>query len=152
MAFHFIPNEDVQFEEYDIHIGSGLRQRFDYGIMLDIPGNTGDNFTGISIGGFGASSRYFIASASIAPGFRPADDRNRNIYTLVLPREFEHYDTGRRIRIATFERTNRIASIPVMTQVGYDSFALMWEEYQRDNSTSQGFVLQFIDGNGEAVG
>ncbi|MCL2405434.1 MAG: copper amine oxidase N-terminal domain-containing protein [Defluviitaleaceae bacterium] len=136
---------------HEVSYTQGPSVRFERGRMLEIPRESGSQFR-IAIGGFGASSEYFIASAGIAAGFRDSANRQRDIYVLTLPRDFERDEVGGRIRISTFYGTDRIASVPVMTQVGNESFVLMWEEYALANRASLGFVVQFIDGRGQPDG
>ncbi|MCL2388725.1 MAG: hypothetical protein FWC89_14435, partial [Defluviitaleaceae bacterium] len=159
---HFVPAQYVNLAERNVHIDTGIHRFFDYGILYETPGSTGDNFMGVSIGGFGASSQNFIASVNIAPAFNYVANRQRNIYTLTLPLDFVVDEIGQRNRIATMEGTNRIASVPVMSQVGFDSFALMWREFEMlapitqsvtpYNTVPLEFVVQYVDGRGLPVG
>jgi len=153
--FHILPPQYARFEERQVHTIENRQWVYDYTAMF-ISG--GHEYTGVSVGGFGMSRQNYIAAVNVTPNLNSANSRQRNIYTLVTPRDFTptYYSVvnarSRKVPIATFAGTNTIASAPIMSQTGFDSFALMWEEYDLNSLQSRGFVLQYINGNGQAIG
>jgi len=122
--------------------------------MLNIPGRIGDNWTGVSVGGFEMSSRNFISTVNITRNFDTNNNNHRDIYALVLPRNFTADSTAAQTRIATYFGTNKSASTPKMVKVGSDLFGVFWQEFEWTNNSPVflGFVLQYIDGDGQLNG
>jgi len=154
--FHMVDDSFVRIELRQLHLLAGNMWTYDYTVLFF---SGPHEYTGIAVGGFVASRLNYIAVANITPGLNMASAENRNIYTLIIPQNFtptgyqdRAHDSVRQVRIATFESTDRTASNVTMSQIGYDGFALMWEEFTRTTSHSLGFVLQYIDGNGNAIG
>ena len=139
---------DVPLDE--VQTAESYRDSLKVAYMLEIPGTIGDNRTDTSVGGFAASSTNLIAVANILPDFN-RQNTVRDIYVLTLPLNFEQDAIGNRTRLATFSGTNKTASVPRMVQLDNDIFAVIWEEYDTDFN-SLGFILQYIDGTGQAVG
>jgi len=125
-------------------------QSFNNASMLDIGGTVGDNWTGVSLGGFAQSSSHYIAVANINDGFDKNNDTQRNIYSLTIGRNFADGAAGAQVLLATYRGTDKIASAPTMIKVAPDSFAVYWQEFANStrNPAPLGYVLQLIDGHG----
>ena len=120
--------------------------------MLSIPGTIGNNWTGVTVGGFEMSSQNYIAVANVTKDYAMANNTRRDIYSFVLPRNFTAGAVGTQNLIAAYYGTDRVGSVPKMVKVDEDSFAVIWQEFELNVSRSLGYVLQYIDGSGMPVG
>lgn len=105
--------------------------------LLNIPGEIGDNFTGVSIGGFEISdTAYLVVGNKI--DFESGDNNVRNIFVNVLSKNGEI----RLDMITKYNEKKKSASTPHIVKTGLNEFLLLW--------SSQNIVYYTrLDGNGK---
>ena len=107
--------------------------------MLDIPGRTGANYTGVSQGGFEYSdSSYLVAGNSDTNG----EDSARNVFISSIPKD----GGAATVRyFSNYAGTEDSAATPQLVKTGSNSFVLLW--------SSRGYVYYTaVDGSGQQVG
>lgn len=107
--------------------------------MLSIPGLIGENYTGVSQGGFEFSdSSYLVAGNSDTNG----EDSARNVFISSIPKD----GGAATVRyFSDYAGTKDSAATPQLVKTGSNSFVLLW--------TSRGYVYYTaVDGSGQQVG
>lgn len=109
--------------------------------LMSFAGQTGDNYTGASVGGFEVSSSSYLVAGSSEPssGFNWG---TRNIFLCVMNKKTERVSTK---WITNYSQGSESASTPHLVAVGSDRFILLWT---RDATVY--YVV--LDGTGTAVG
>ena len=126
-------------------------------ILLDIPGNTGNNYTGVSVGGFAVSENNYIAAAN-ALGFEslgdssfptmPSTDETRDI--VILTCERGDINNTSSIRLTDYSNSGLCASLPYLVDLENGYFMVLWQEFNAGVSFSHSKALKYavIDENG----
>ena len=130
-------------------------------IMFKIPGTTGANQTGVTVGGFSMSDQNYLAAITTIDHSKVSSYTSfdlvglgldqRDIVVCVLPRNFNNGDTASRVTIGRYIGTDAIASTPSMLSNGDNTFTLVWREFSLKRTPGD-FVVQVIDGIGRVVG
>lgn len=89
--------------------------------LLDIPGEIGDNFTGVSVGGFEISDTAYIVVGNKID-FENGNDNIRNIFVSVLSKSGE----TRLDMITEYNEEKKSASTPHIVKTGLNEFLLLW--------------------------
>lgn len=108
--------------------------------MVDIPGDTGDNYTGYSVGGFEMSSNRYIAC-----GTSDKDNNSygaSNIWVATVSRDLKDQPE---VHYITQYTTEQYAYTPQLVKVSDDSFILLWQEKNEVHYCE-------LDGNGQQKG
>ena len=113
--------------------------------LLTIPGETGDNYTGVSVGGLEQSdSRYIVAGNSVNLNDSNYENlKTRNIFVSTVAKDLgtEPVTTY----ITNYAEGDTSASTPQLVKTGSNSFVLLW--------TTDGVVhYTALDGNGKQTG
>lgn len=129
--------------------------------LFQIPGRTGANATGVSVGGFEMSAgNYIVAMNSIDHSLVKdytsyemvgLEKDQRDIMLSVLPKNSLASASVNQITLAKYVGTDRIASIPKLVKVTDDKFMVLWQEFDKDNHPGD-LKYVFIDGSGQAQG
>ncbi len=119
--------------------------------VLPIMGVTGDNDTGVSLGGFEVSgSSYLIAGNTVAQDDTYDPDGQRNIFVSATSRE-NFTSAGTQIHYLTsyVEGDGVTLSNPQFVKIDANRFLVLWTE-----SSAAGASLRyaFVDGTGELIG
>lgn len=138
-----------------------LLSKCDEATMFKIPGAVGANYTGVTIGGFGMSSKNYIAAITTIDHSKAKkytsyeivglDLDQRDIVVCVLPKSFKSGTTASQTTIAKYVGTDKIASTPKMLSNGDESFTLFWQEFSI-SGTPGDYVVQTISSNGTVSG
>lgn len=115
--------------------------------MLKIPGKTGDNYTGVTIGGLEASkNNYIVAISSI-------DQKNksttRDVVLLITGKSDSSPVKQIRITDYTKNQNGLSASKPYLVKLPDGNYELLWEEFSEGNSHRVFHVK--IDENGKML-
>lgn len=115
--------------------------------VLPISGETGDNCTGLSLGGLAATtSSYLVAGCSVEQGQENAHDGVRNIFVTSTPAQnFTQAATEPRWVTSFSEGQSGGASNPYLIKLGEDRLLLLWEAQEE-------LQYGFLDGSGKLVG
>lgn len=113
--------------------------------MLSIPGETGNNHTGVSVGGFEQSTdRYLVAGASVdfSKGGDDSNHRTRNIFISSVSKDL----TGEPevTYLTQYSEGDTSASTPQLVKIDANAFLVFWSKDDKVN-----YVM--IDGTGKAV-
>ncbi|MEK5234840.1 hypothetical protein NST99_03890 [Paenibacillus sp. FSL L8-0470] len=129
--------------------------------LFQIPGRTGANATGVSVGGFEMSAgNYIVAMNSIDHSLVKdytsyemvgLEKDQRDIMLNVLPKNSLASASVNHITLAKYVGTDRIASIPKLVKIADDKFMVLWQEFDKDNHPGD-LKYVFIDGSGQAAG
>jgi len=120
-----------------LHKGNGTSyQEVD---LFDIPGSTGANVTGVSIGGFEATtSDYLVAWNSVdhskVRGYTSfelvgMELDQRDIKLSALPKTTLNESAVREVTLATYSGTDRIGSVPKLIELSGNRLMVLWQEY-----------------------
>ncbi|MDM8288104.1 S-layer homology domain-containing protein [Slackia piriformis] len=130
--------------------------------VLDIWGTTGDNWTGVSVGGFTSSEasntllgvgnsvdQDAVTSSSDFSSFA------RNVWLSVTP---SGLGSSRLVELTSYGTDSlTMASTPVIVKVDEDRFLVAWEVYERQAADQSfyptgRFSYVFVDGDGKTIG
>lgn len=127
--------------------------------LFTIPGEIGDNFTGVSIGDFEISSdNYIVAMNTIdfSLGTKYTDfamkgiafDRQRDILICALPKNKFNSKHVKQTMLARYTGSEKIGSIPQLVKVSDNRLMVLWQEFDIDGQPEV-VKYVFIDENGE---
>lgn len=111
--------------------------------VLDIVGNVGDNFTGVSLGGFELSKNNCI---SVGNSISQTEDSNtsvRNVFLSVTGKDLSYNNV---LWLTDFTDESMV-SIPKLVKIDDDTFIAMWNEF---GSTKKTHVVK-VNGNGNIL-
>lgn len=125
--------------------------------LFPISGTAGDNYTGVSVGGFEASDTSFIAAIKTVDQSKTVqneDSKNQcDIVLCVVPKDSLSDSDVKQITIGKYVGTNQIASVPYLVRLSGDRLAVVWQEFSTNNTHTRGdMVCAIVNGKGEAVG
>ena len=116
--------------------------------LLSIPGETGDNYTGISLGGVEYSDSSYLAAGNTVDMGNFGYSDTRNIFLIVVNKD-DLTGEPDYIRVTDYEEGGTYsASTPQLVKLSDNIFAVMWEEMTGSSSTSRKVKIAFFDGNG----
>ena len=133
--------------------------------MYKIPGATGANCTGVSVGGFAMSNRNYLAVISKIDPRKASSYTSfeitglgldqRDIVVCSIPKGFTDGVSAGQTTIGKYVGTDVVASTPRVYSYGDGKFVLLWQEFPADSGKpgrKDAFVSQDIDGDGKPVG
>lgn len=130
--------------------------------MLEIPGETGANCTGVTVGGFEASSSSYIAAINTIDhskvssydsyGMAGLDQDERDVVLLVCPKNGTN---TRQVRLTDYIDKGKLGSTPYLVKLSSDRFLVLWEEFAYQNSSyymsDLGVRYVEVNGSGEPL-
>jgi len=141
--------------------GGAFAGSYSYINALSIPGTSGANCTGVTVGGFEASDdNYLIAINNIDHSkvtnytsfqMEGLDVDERDIVLLVCPKTAT--SEVKEIYLTDYVDQGKLGSTPYLVKISNDKFLVMWEEfvYSGYSTTSAGIKYVFVDGNGNQL-
>jgi len=111
--------------------------------VMEISGKTGDNYTGVSVGGFELSdSSYLIAGNSVDQSTE-ARQNTRNIFVAAVSKA----DTSKLqyTWLTTAKEGEETSSTPQLVKISDNKFAVLWTKEKK-------VYYAFVDGQGNQVG
>ena len=114
--------------------------------IYPIIGDTGDNYTGVEVGGFELSENNCLtAIASVKMDSNFKSTARKNIFLLVTDKALTSTRTAQITDLGNI--MNAVAYNPQLVKINNDAFLLMWEETDETSSLSVKAVT--IDGDGD---
>ena len=137
-----------------IQIARPLENYFEKVTLYNIDGNTGDNYTGVMLGGFEMSEKNYIVAAEVR-GTKLVNtevEENRNIVIFTVSRTQFNESTVKMITLCDYTGSSDYHPAPQLVRINSDKFIVMWQEY--DGFELDGSLLKYvyIDGNGKVIG
>ncbi len=137
--------------------------------LFKISGETGNNYTGVSAGGFEISSQnYIVALNSVNQSafgkFKGISAYEREAILCVVPKNKLDGTAVKQYKITNYEGTNRCASTPKLVKINENKFMVLWQEIliKKDSNKNSSLVNSdyslgdfkylVIDGSGNAMG
>lgn len=133
--------------------------------LYQIPGATGANSTGVTVGGFEVTENNYIAAINaIDPKkarsynsytIEGLDQDERNVILLVTSKNNIYTSNVKQIVLTDYIGKGKLGSMPYLVKLTDDRLAVLWEEYSytEDGSTvDNGLRYCFIDGSGNRLG
>lgn len=108
-------------------------------------GKVGDNYTGVSVGGFEISDNNYIVVGNSVDQDNYSSSKTRNVFVSVIGKNFSSNSTASYGRITTYAEGSSSASTPHLVKVNNDAFVIIWS---KDNAV----YYRQIDGAGRRVG
>ncbi|WP_110933945.1 hypothetical protein [Paenibacillus bouchesdurhonensis] len=130
--------------------------------LLRIPGNTGANMTGVSLGGMEISSTHYLTAYNKVNHSKVRSFTNfemvgldkdvRDIMLAVVPRSNLSGSAVNNVTIAKYTSgTDHIGSVPKLVKVDDDRFVVLWQEFDQQRMPL-GVKYVEADGSGNMVG
>lgn len=139
--------------------------------LLDIPGATGANCTGVTVGGFEVSEdNYLVAINTIDHSkvteytsftMTGLDIDERDIVLLVSGKDNTDSSNVQKIKLTDYVNNKKLGSTPYLIKIGVDKYVVMWEEYDYQQTTyswgtyynkvSNGVKYIVVDGKGNKL-
>lgn len=137
--------------------------------LFKISGETGNNYTGVSAGGFEISSQnYIVALNSVNQSafgkFKGINAYEREAILCIVQKDRLDSTEVKQNKITNYNGTNRCASIPKLVKISENKFMVLWQEIlirKGSNESSKlansdyslgAFKYLMIDGSGNAMG
>lgn len=141
-----------------LHYSTNGGQSYSEKDLLSIPGSTGANCTGITLGGFEVgSSNYFTVvnradwnSVTSFTSFNMTglDKDERDVVLLVTNKSSL---STREITLASYIGSGSCASTPEIVAMSGDQYMVLWEEFAVSDYKSKGVYYAIVDGSGTVV-
>jgi hypothetical protein len=147
--------ESTPSENTDQYAPSGIFFQISDEINLfPIPGPVGENYTGVSVGGFEASDTSYIAAISTVHSDGTTDSSSsgpakRNVVLCVLPKDGSRDSDVKQITLGQYAGTDQYASTPYLVKMSGDRFAVLWQEFSTEYSLRGDMVCALVNGGGE---
>ncbi len=128
----------------DVRSGNFLQGRYctDTSVM-SFPGETGDNVTGASVGGFAVADEYYLAAGnSVIQDEQNTSRRTRNVFVAAVSKATGEVETR---WLTDYSEGSQSTSTPQMVQTAYNEYTVLWS---RENTV----YYTKIDGSGRAIG
>lgn len=134
---------------YTYYGGYNPPESYKYVNAYEIAGTTGNNYTGVSLGGFEiSSSAYLIAINSVNMG-KFDSDYTRNVYVVTVPKNGENvFGTPVANKITSYSKSEDSAGTPVLVDLKDGRFLLLWQKGFSDPTV----YYTLLDGNGKKQG
>ena len=139
--------------------------QFDKVDLFTIPGESGMNCTGVTVGGLAMSSgKYLVSISTVDQSKITAYDNyapyglgrdERNVVILSVSRSDLSAGSVKQVYLTDYVGKKLTASTPYLVPLGGDKFAVLWEQYNYasgGNATSDGVCCRMIDGSGAPLG
>lgn len=129
--------------------------------LFKIPGEFGDNYTGVSIGGFEVSTNSYIAVInSIDHGYAAKEtgsNEQRDVILCTVPKDKLDSSYVEQVKITEYIGTDRYPSIPALVKINDDMLMVLWQEIYANKSFDIYNVYgdvkyMIIDGRGNPIG
>jgi len=128
-------------------------------IVLPLPGERGENFTGANLGGLEVSeTHYLLAGSSIYPGQKFDIWTSRNVFVAAVPKSDPQYGEIRFNWLTDLEINPAEDAYPTVLEVhlvpiGNDRFAVIWAVKDWDPKIAYYYTVYcaIIDGTGKTV-
>lgn len=124
--------------------------------LFDIPGQIGDNATGMTVGGFEGTSSHYMAAFNTIDHSRidletaGGEINRRDIMLAVIPKNSISQDQVKHITLAAYTGTDRYASVPKLVRVSGDKLAVLWQEFDSHRQISD-LRVAMVDGRGQLL-
>ena len=129
--------------------------------MFNIPGESGANQTGVTVGGLAMSSHNYLAAIATIDHKKVSKYTNfemvgldidqRDIVICVIPKSFSNEDKATQTTIGKYIGTSVIASAPRLISNGDGTFTVVWKEFSLSGEPGE-FVAQVVNSSGGKVG
>lgn len=121
-----------------------------YAELLSFPGETGDNFTGSMVGGFGYSntSNNFISVGSSVNLAKLNTSKTFNAFALITKSDLS---STKKIDLTSYKEGVGGAANPFLVKINDNKFLVIWQVLEiknRVHTVSNTLSFQYIDGNG----
>lgn len=125
-----------------------------YQSLFPISGNTGDNYTGVSVGGFEISSDKYIVVGNSVDQDSWTSSKTRNVFVSSITKDFTN-TTGEALTkfITDYPEGGKSAKTPVLAKINENRFLVLWSvSNSSDFSDKERIYYIEIDGDGDIVG
>ena len=132
--------------------------------MFEIPGPTGANCTGVTVGGFELSANKYIVAINTIDHDKASDydsfeiyglDKDeRDIVLLIKDRHNYFSDKVDQIYLTDYVDHNKLGSTPYLVKLPNGYFLVMWEEFEytgRYSVKDNGVKYVYVDENGNKL-
>ncbi len=136
--------------------------------LLDIPGPTGDNWTGVGVGGLEQSDDYYLVAintvrqsavqyAADGSFSHTLDSDERDVMLLSVSK---YMDAGsvRQDSLTDYYRSGTTAGVPYLVRLGDNRYVMLWQEFTRGTDqwgyavyNSQGVRYALLNGNADLL-
>lgn len=133
--------------------------------LYQIPGATGANCTGVTVGGFAVTEDgYMAAINAVDPGkvrsynsytMEGLDRDERNVLLLVTSKKNIYTKNVQQITLTDYIGKGKLGSMPYLVQLSENLLAVLWEEYsytEDGDTVDNGLRYCFVDGSGNRLG
>ncbi|MCR5203470.1 MAG: hypothetical protein K6E47_00260 [Lachnospiraceae bacterium] len=126
----------------------------DYQDLLPITGNTGDNYTGVSVGGFEMSSSNYLVVGNSTDQDNWSASKTRNVFVSVIGKDFTSTSGSSVVRYITgYPEGGKSAKTPVLVKINDSRFLVLWSvSNSSEVSDKETIYYVEIDGAGNKVG
>ena len=105
--------------------------------LFKIPGESGANYTGVSIGGFQVSkNNYIVSFNSINHNDTEREIDTREAWLVICNKDFQSEKNIKTIQLTNYIENQKHASQPFLIKISEKRFVVLWEEYLITEKTS----------------
>lgn len=129
--------------------------------MYKIPGSIGANCTGVSVGGFKASSSHYLVAMNSVDHSQVSSYTSfemnglkedvRDILLCTLPKNSISSADAKQITLEKYVGTSKIGSIPHLVKISDDKLMVLWQEFNKDNYDTTGVKYVYVNAAGEPL-
>jgi hypothetical protein len=120
--------------------------------LLKARGSTGDNYTGMSPGGFEVTAGNYMVAAVTIDQSSSAAQNVRNVVLLTVPKDNISDANVRSRALTSLPASGDVtAGIPYLVRITDDRLAVVWSEFKTDMGGFIGTKYVVVDGSGQPV-
>lgn len=123
---------------------------YDKVTLFKIPGATGDNFTGVKLGGFEVTANnYLVAISSMDQNSK--NGQERDVILLVSGKSNRDDNAVKQIKLTNYIGNKKLAGEPKLVRISNNQFLVMWESYNSAGTERYGVSYVLVDENGNKL-
>lgn len=123
---------------------------YDEVTLFKISGVTGDNFTGVKLGGFEVTANnYLVAISSMNQDSK--NSKERDVILLVSEKSNKDSNSVKQVKLTNYIGNDTLAGEPKLVRLSNNQFLVMWEEYYKNGANYNGVKYVLVDENGNKL-
>lgn len=125
----------------------------EYISLIDIAGGSGDNITGVSVGGLAVSLDNYITVFNSIDQKKGLSETVRDVYVSVAPKNNFSSSAVKNVKLTDYASSGYTSGSPVLTELGSGKYLIMWEEKSVTSFSAYTNKIAYaiIDGNGNKL-
>ena len=128
---------------------AGNSGRFETVTLYKIAGKSGDNYTGVMLGGFEMSSQSYLVAAELSGKGAYSSPDKRDIALLAVSRSDFKSSAVKLVTLEKYVGSDKSQSVPKLVKLDEDRLVVLWQEFDDKNAGASSLKYVYINASGE---